>query len=67
MSAIAEQTRAAYLAGRLAARAGRPVGSCPYNPDTQQQLSVWFVRGWRSITADSAGTTPPDDGQQAEE
>ncbi|MBN1174001.1 MAG: hypothetical protein JXA67_17645 [Micromonosporaceae bacterium] len=41
------QKRAAYLAGRLAARIGRPLKDCPYTPQ-QQSLRLWFIRGYRS-------------------
>lgn len=51
MSTAETQKRAAYLAGKLAARIGRPVTACPYDPTSQQLLTVWFVRGWRSDTA----------------
>jgi hypothetical protein len=51
MSASDMQKRAAYLAGKLAARTGRPVTACPYDPTGQQLLTTWFVRGWRSTAA----------------
>ena len=37
----------AHRAGRLAARTGKAITTCPYPPE-QQSLRLWFIRGYRS-------------------
>lgn len=49
MAVTDAQRRLAYLAGRLAARNGKPLTSCPYDPRAQRTLTLWFVRGHRSL------------------
>jgi hypothetical protein len=40
----------AYSAGRLAARRTRPLADAnPYSPSRQRLLTLWFVRGYRSV------------------
>lgn len=49
-------TDVAVKAGRMAARMGKPLSSCPYDPDAggrQAVMALGFVRGWR---AGQAGT-----------
>lgn len=41
------QRKLAYQGGRMAARLGKPLTSCPYRTD-QRALSLWFYRGYRS-------------------
>lgn len=49
-------TDVAVKAGRMAARLGRPLSSCPYDPGaggSQAVMALGFIRGWR---AGQAGT-----------
>jgi hypothetical protein len=46
MATLAEQ-RLAYRAGRMAARIGKDLATCPY-PADQRLLRLWFIRGYRS-------------------
>ncbi len=49
MAATDAQRRLAFLAGRLAARTGKPLTSCPYDSRSQRVHVLWFVRGYRSL------------------
>lgn len=53
MTTSDDQKRAAYLGGRLAARTEKPITDCPYDAEKQQLLTVWFIRGYRSIAQDT--------------
>lgn len=52
MAVSVREKRAAWSAGRMAARTGRPLSaSCPWRPSQggrQAVLALWFVRGFRS-------------------
>lgn len=58
MTVTTVEKKSAHSAGRMAARTGRPLTSCPYQPSDggrEKVLALWFVRGFRSCeTPDSA-------------
>lgn len=45
----AQENKVAHAAGRMAARASRPLTDCPYDANEQPVLTMWFIRGYRSI------------------
>lgn len=58
------QIEAAHAAGMLAARTGKPMSDCPYDPQEQQLLALWFTRGYRSAPGADSTTQQAGEGEQ---
>lgn len=51
---------AAFSAGQHAGAAGLPLSTCPYNPETDPVLALWYVRGYQARGDDQAAATTFD-------